>query len=442
MNSKLNRRDFIKAASLFGGMFSLGARSFGVQDGSPKKEIKPFAKSVIQIWFWGGPSQIDTWDPKPDAGYDYCGSLANAINTNVDGIKIGSLMPELAKRADKYSIIRSVRHFQNAHETGSYLVQTGRMPGRYVFPCAGAVVSKFKGVDAGYKGEIPPYIVLTEPQGRFSEAGFLGSKYKPFATGGNPASVPFAVEGIVARGITRKRQETRRELLNDLGTFKKALSNSGYLKTSEEAVEQAYNLILGDAGKVFDITSEPDKLRDAYGRNQFGCSCLIARKLVEAGVPYVTINYNGWDTHKSHFQEMNSKLPQTDRAISALLDDLQQRGLYDSTIVWWSGEFGRTPRVQWEAPYSGGRGHWGNAFSMMLAGGGFDGGKVVGATDDHAEKVVERPVSPCDLIGSIYSRMGIAKDATLRTPQGETLSLLEENEGNIKGDGILTELGC
>lgn len=451
MDSKkaLDRRDFLKAAGAMGALFGLGARGFSAELAAVPKEAakpaapkKPFAKSVIQIWFWGGPSQIETWDPKPEAGYDYCGQLSSPINTNVDGLRICELMPELAKCADTYSVIRSVRHFQNAHETGSYLVQTGRMPGRYVYPCAGAVVSKFKGVDAGYKGTIPPYIVLTEPQGRFSEAGFLGSKYKPFATGGNPSSIPFEVEGIVARGITRARQESRRKLLDDLGTFKKSLASSGYLKQSELAVEQAYNLILGDAGKIFDVTTESDKVRDAYGRNKFGCSCLVARKLVESGVPYVTINYPGWDTHKSHFQEMRKLMPQTDRAVAALIADLRERGLFDSTIIWWSGEFGRTPRIQWEAPYSGGRGHWGDAFSMMLAGGGFDGGKVVGKTDDKAEKVVERPVSPCDLIGSIYSRLGIPSDAVLRTPQGDTVGLLEDNEGDMKGDGILREIGC
>ena len=183
MGSKkaFDRREFLKAAGVAGALFGLGARGFsaGVPAAAKSAPVspaaggkKPFAKSVIQIWFWGGPSQIETWDPKPAAGYDYCGQLASPIDTNVDGLKICELMPELAKCADAYSVIRSVRHFQNAHETGSYLVQTGRLPGRYVFPCAGAVVSKFKGTDAGYKGVVPPYIVLTEPQGRFSAVSY------------------------------------------------------------------------------------------------------------------------------------------------------------------------------------------------------------------------------------------------------------------------------
>ena len=184
------------------------------------------AKSVIQIWMWGGPSQLDTFDPKPAAGYDYCGPLNKPIPTNVDGIIIGELLPLLAQQADKYSIIRSMTHGINAHETASYTAQTGRKPGdRLVYPCVGAVVSLFKGYNAGYKGLIPPYIVLTRPQGRFDEAGFLGVRYKPFATGGDPAQARFAVEGIVAQGITDQRQQSRRELLHQLNTLGKAMKD-------------------------------------------------------------------------------------------------------------------------------------------------------------------------------------------------------------------------
>jgi len=183
---------------------------------APSAALTPKAKAVIQIWMWGGPCHIDTFDPKPQAGNDYCGPLKNPITTNVSGIRIGELLPLLAKQADKYSIIRSMTHGNNGHETASYIVQTGRQPGRLVYPCVGAVVSRFKGYDHGYKGLVPPYVVLTRPQGRFSEAGFLGPKYKPFATGGDPNQSVFAVEGIVAKGINDDRQRKRRELLHSL----------------------------------------------------------------------------------------------------------------------------------------------------------------------------------------------------------------------------------
>ena len=179
--------------------------------GAESRRLAPCAKSVIQIWMWGGPSHLDTFDPKPDAGRDYCGPFTKPIATNVDGIRICELLPQLAKQADKYSIIRGMTHGVNAHETAAYTVQTGRISGgRDVYPGAGAVISLFKGYDAGYKGLIPPYIVLTEPQGRFSEAGFLGSRFKPFATGGDPAQARFTVEGVVAPGISDSRQQSRR----------------------------------------------------------------------------------------------------------------------------------------------------------------------------------------------------------------------------------------
>ncbi len=368
---------------------------------------------------WGGPSHLDTFDPKPAAGYDYCGPLDKPIATNVDGVVIGELLPLLARRADKYSIVRGLTHGINAHETAAYAVQTGRKPGeRLVYPGAGAVVSLVKGYSGGYRGLIPPYIVLTELQGRFSEAGFLGPRHAPFATGGDPQQTPFVVQGIVTPGITEQRQRDRRDLLRRLNTFGQALAGTTSLEAFTQAGDQAYELILGDAGKVFDLSQEPADVRERYGRNTFGQSCLAARRLVERGVPYVTINYKGWDTHRQHFQAMRQRLPQMDKGMAALLDDLSSRGLLDSTVVWWSGEFGRTPRVMWEPPWNGGRGHWGDAFSAVVAGGGFKGGRVVGATDARGEQVVERPVAPADVIGSIYELLGVGTDTKLPNPEG------------------------
>ncbi len=359
----ITRREAIRAGFAAAGLYA-GAGNAATAPGK--------ARSVIQIWMWGGPSHLDTFDPKPEAGSDYTGPLASPIETNVSGIRISELLPLLAKQADKYSLIRSMTHGVNAHETASYTVQTGRVQGgREVFPSVGAVVSLFKGYAAGYKGLIPPYIVLTEPQGRFSEAGFLGSRYKPFATGGDPAQARFAVEGVVAPGITEERQRGRREYLHQLDTLGQAMQGTPEMKAFEASEEQAYELILGDAGKVFDLSLEKDDVRERYGRNTFGQSCLAARRLVERGVPYVTINYKGgWDTHKQNFQVMRQRLPQMDRGLATLLQDLSERGLLESTVVWWSGEFGRTPKVMWEAPWNGGRGHWGRVFCALVAGGG------------------------------------------------------------------------
>jgi hypothetical protein len=253
------------------------------------------------------------------------------------------MLPLLAKQADKYSLIRSMTHRSNAHETATYMMQTGRNPGeRLVYPSMGAVVSLFKGYDHGYKSLIPPYVVLTTALGRFSEVGFLGPKYKPFVTGGDPNKTPFAVEGIVAEGITEQRQKDRRQLLSSLDSLGQALPDNDEFKRFDQCQNNAYEMILGDARKLFDLSQEKAELRDQYGRTTFGQSCLMARRLVEHGVPYVAINYGGWDTHKQHFETMRRKLPEYDKGLATLLQDLSSRGLLDSTIVSSYGDFGRT----------------------------------------------------------------------------------------------------
>lgn len=309
-----------------------------------------------------------------------------------------------------------------------------------MYPCVGAVTSLLKGYEAGYKGLIPPYVVLTEPQGRFDEAGFLGSRYKPFATGGNPAQTPFAVDGVIAPGITEQHQKDRRELLHQLDALTQTLASDPQIKATTQAENMAYDMILGDGAKVFDLSQEKPELRDRYGRTKFGQSCLVARRLVERGIPYVTINYGGWDTHKDNFQTMRRQVPELDKGMGTLIQDLAERGLLDSTIIWWGGEFGRTPKVQWEAPWNGGRNHWGKVFCSALAGGGFKGGQVIGSSDAHGEEVKDRPVYPVDLIGSIYTLMGIDPAAKLPNPEGLPTFVMPVADEGIKSAGLLKEI--
>jgi len=407
-----------------------------------KVAAKAKAKSVIQVFLWGGMSHTDTWDPKMDAGYDYTGQFSTAIDTNVTGVRLGSLFPLLAKQADKFSLIRSMTHRNNGHETAAYLMQTGHMPGeRLAYPCIGAVFALLKGYNVGYKGLIPPYVVLTQPQGRFSESGFLGSRCKPFATGGDPSAARFEVEGVIARGITDQRQNARREFLHSVNTLGNAMPENPELKIAKDAEEQAYNLILGEGKDVFDLSKEDVKLRDRYGRHTFGQDCLAARRLVEAGVPYVTINYpGGWDTHSNHFATMNKQCPQLDQGLASLLQDLADRGLLESTVVWCCGEFGRSPKVDWQPPWNGGRNHYGNVFSVLVAGGGFKGGQTVGSSDAKGEEVKERPVYPIDLLGSIYELAGIDADAKLPHPLGFDARVLASTENGAKTAGRLKEI--
>ncbi|HOY56876.1 MAG TPA: DUF1501 domain-containing protein [Verrucomicrobiota bacterium] len=406
--------------------------------GSPT--IEPKARSVIQVFLWGGMSQIDTWDPKPDAGYDYLGEFKNVIPTNVDGVQLGELFPKLARQADKYSLIRSMTHRNNGHETAAYLMQTGHTPGeRLAYPSIGAVFALFK--SPSYKGLIPPYVVLTQPQGRFSEEGFLGPKYKPFATGGDPNAPQFEVEGIVSRNITDARQKSRRELRDRMDTLGRAMAGNPQIAASEAAKQQAYELILGRGREVFDLSKEKPELRDRYGRHTFGQDCLAARRLVEAGVPYIVINYpGGWDTHSNHFATMRRQCPQLDQGLAMLLEDLHDRGLLESTIVWCCGEFGRGPKIDWQPPWNGGRNHYGNVFTVLVAGGGFKGGRIVGSSDDKAAEVKERPVYPVDLLGSIYALGGIDARARLPHPMGAEACVLPSAAEGVKSAGILREI--
>ncbi len=400
----------------------------------------PKAKAVIQIWLWGGPSHLDTFDPKPDAGHDYCGPYTKPIQTNVPGISICEMLPLLAQQADKYSLLRGMTHGNNGHETAAYMMLTGHKPGDgVVYPAIGSLVSYFKGYDHGYTGFIPPNIMLTEGVGRFAEEGFLSPLYKSFATGGDPNAKTFTVDGIIAAGISDERQAGRRKLLHSLDTLGNAMPNNPDLAALDTSEKKAYDLILGDARKVFDLSQEPDALRDKYGRNKFGQSCLMARRLVESGVPFISINYGGWDTHKQNFEAMRRMLPVLDAGLAALLQDLADHHLLDSTVVMCGGEFGRTPKIDWDAPWNGGRGHFGNAFTVLVAGGGFKGGHVVGATDAKGEKVVERPVYPQDLIGSILELLGIDPDAKLPNSRGLDLKVMP-SEDNGPGRGRLHEI--
>ena len=416
---------------------------------SPPQPPKAKARSVIQSWLAGGPSHLDTFDPKPDAGNDYCGPLMKPIATNVDGIRIGELLPELAKQADKFSIIRSMTHGNNGHETAAYLTQTGRQPGeRLVYPCAGAVVSRFRGYDAGYKGMIPPYVVLTQSQGRFSEAGFLGPRYQPFATGGDPTQQRFMVEGVASQGVSDQQQKDRRDLLHKLDTLGQSAKGNAALAAFYQSEEQAYDMILGDGAKAFDLSQEKTDLRSRYGHRPWsetafttlGQACLVARRLVERGVPYITINNGAWDTHSDHFRAMQQKLPELDQGLATLLADLADRGLLDTTVIWCCGEFGRTPKIDWQPPWNGGRNHYGRVFSAVVAGGGFKGGRAVGSSDAKGEEVKDRPVYPCDLIGSIYQLLGIDPDGKLPNPMGLALSVTPSKTDGVPMAGRLKEI--
>lgn len=391
------------------------------------------AKSVILVYLDGGPAQTDTFDPKPDTSRDYFGNFKGVSKTNVEGIYLGEKLPQLAQIADKYTLIRSLTHGVNAHETGHYAMITGDSSGgSVVYPSYGSVISYMK--KDTYKGILPVYISVTSANSRFNEGGFLGNEYKSFDTGGQPEKALYEVEGVMNRFVDKKRMDQRMSLLKE---FERQPMDKEIIDSLRSV---NMDFIWGESREVFDLSDEPDSVRERYGRSRLGQSCLVARRLVEAGVPFVNVRTTGWDTHKKHFQHMNTMLPDLDMALSALLEDLDSKGLLDSTIVLCGGEFGRTPKVLWEAPWNGGRAHFGAAFSYLVAGGGFHGGKVLGKTDKTGEKVIERPVYPCDLIGTIYLLMGIDPYGTLPHVSEGDLPILPSLLDEKQSKGLLYEI--
>ena len=438
----MNSRVFAAEAEVKKTPEQIEAEQKAVRDEAAKNKAKNKGKvkSVIQIFLWGGMSHNDTWDPKPGTGYDWLGEFDKVIPTNVEGIKLGALFPKLAKQADKFSLIRSMTHGNNGHETAAYLMQTGHKPdARLAYPSVGAIFAFFKKDE--YQGLLPPYVVMLEAAGRFSEEGFLGPGYKPFATGGDPNADRFEVQGIVNRGINDERQKARRELVDKINLMGYGLADVPEMADVEAAKQKAYGLILGRGKEVFNLENEPTELRDRYGRNTFGQECLAARRMVEAGVPYINISFpGGWDTHGNHFATMKRQCPWLDQGLATLLADLKEKGLLDSTLVWCTGEFGRTPKVSWEPPWNGGRHHHGAVFTVLVAGGGFKGGRVVGSSDEKGEKVKERPVYPADLLGSFYLLAGIDAAAKLPHPLGFDAHVLDTANEGMKSAGLLEEI--
>ena len=425
----IDRREFLKMMALCGvyGAFNRATGKLLAATAAPPKR-QP-AKSIIEIWVWGGPSHLETFDPKPSATKLYNGGYGD-IATNVKGIRISEFLPKLAQQADKYSIIRSMCHGTNGHETATYLMQTGRMPGDGItYPAIGAVMAMLKSSE--YKGKLPPYIALTTNKGRFSENGFLSDRFKPLATGSNPNNPQFLVDGFVSPGGLDKAHLSRRaKYAEELDSFTRAITSCRELREFEQAQNAAQAVLNGDDAKAFDLNLESPAMRDRYGRTRFGQCCLAARRLVEMNVPYITINAQGWDTHKKHFESMQKLGPEFDQGLSALLEDLSEKKLLDTTLIWCTGEFGRTPKVDYQEPWNGGRNHYCHCFSTMVAGGGFAGGRVLGKSSENGEFPIERPVSPVDLLWSIYELAGIDPAAPLPNPRNLDLTILPKSGGN------------
>jgi hypothetical protein len=396
-----NRRTFLRAGFLGLGGLTLAGALRAKAAGAVSKDT-----SVILIWLGGGPSHIDMYDLKPDAPTEFRGEF-KPIKTNVPGVEISEHLPLEAKLMDRMSIVRSGVHTNAGHGMGSHWMLTGYVPtieiNDNLHPSCGSVVAKMRGSNAP---QVPPYVCLPTPP-QSANAAYLGVAYNPFSPMGDPARGDFTVRDLkLPQRVNLSRFRGRRELLRGLDSLHRDVDTLGVAEGFDKFYAEAFDIITSKATRrAFDIHKEDERLRGKYGRtDSWGQSCLLARRLVEAGVTYVTVNMGGWDTHGNNFSELKARLlPRYDRCMAALVDDLAQRGLDKKVLVISYGEFGRTPRINSGA----GRDHWPNAMSVLFAGGGLKMGQVVGSTDGKAEAPKTRPCSPGDILATMYHVLGI-----------------------------------
>lgn len=381
----------------------------------------------------GGPTHFETFDPKPDAPMEIRGEF-EPIATKVPGVHYSQHMTRLAGLLDKYAMIRSIRHDQGNHGAGNHYMMTGsptRIPvgcGAFVsfHPSMGSVVAK----ECSAGAALPGYFSMPQ-MSRSGGPNFLGAKYAPFVVSDDPNGKNFRVRDVsVPLDLLGDRFDRRNELrrsIDRMKRFNEEIAGDPVLAT-DEYYRQGIDLVTStDAQAAFDISREKDEVRDAYGRNSFGQRALLARRLVEAGVPFITVYDGGWDHHADLFGALDNRLPSWDQTVAALIEDLDQRGMLESTLVVALGEFGRTPKISTLSGQSkAGRDHWANAMSVLMAGGGTPGGTVVGATDRNGYSAVERVLSPENFVSTVYTKLGIDPNKILYTPQGRPSHLVSD----------------
>jgi hypothetical protein len=433
----LRRRDFLHAGCL--SFLGLGLpQVFGLQaQGAVESDKKNV--NCIHLMLVGGPSQLDTWDPKPNAPVEIRGPY-KAIRTNVPGIEISENFPRMAKHADKYALIRSVYHTAAAvHDTGHQMMQTGRLfQGGIEYPNFGSVLSKLEGPN----GDVPPFVLMPHPIGNTGgnmphgqNAGFLGKGFDPFVLNADPSDPNFKVPDMLPPDyLSALRVDRRRDWREMIDKSVSKFETSQDARILDSSFHQAYTLMSSQKARAaFELHKEPQAVRDRYGMNRFGQSCLLARRLIEAGVRFVTINMFEtvfdeitWDIHGSKpFSPISCYRdlvgPMFDMAYSSLLEELSERGLLDTTIVLATGEFGRTPKVN----PAGGRDHWPQCWTILLSGGGIKGGQVVGASDEIGGAPKDRPTTPGEVAATVFKALGIDMSTELPGAGGRPIPLVD-----------------
>jgi hypothetical protein len=428
----LRRRDFLRIGGLTGFGLTLPrlmAAEAAAAQTSGQGQARRFpgqgtARSVILVYLGGGLSHHDSFDPKPDAPEEIRG-IYRPIAANVPGTQVGELLPRMSRLMDKVALVRSGAHNNDHHETATNWVLCGRFGSPFGdYPAMGAVVAH----QLGFRGPLPPYVSIprnTSFTWELGKSAWLGRRYESFRVG-DPNQANFQVQDVSpAAGLNPAGSQRRQNLLASMDGLARQIRGNDQIATYGEFQQRAQDLILSsEARAAFAIEREPDSLRDRYGRTTFGQSCLLTRRLIERGVRFVTVNYGGWDHHAKIWDSLNRKLPEFDKGFSALIEDLDVRGLMADTLVLAMGEFGRTPLINKDA----GRDHWGPAASLLLAGAGVRGGLVLGATDRRGAYVTRRPVAPADVAYTVYEAVGVDPHRWLMHPEGRPIEILDRGE--------------
>jgi hypothetical protein len=412
------------------GFLTVGAVGFGLSLGDffrlkARADLKKYdaidakADSVIHIFMPGGLAHQESFDPKPFAPIEYRGELGT-IQTKVEGELFCETLPQIAQIADKITVIRSMTHGEAAHERGTHNMFTGYRPSPALqFPSMGSVVSH----EFGPRNNLPPYVCVPSMPNVYAGSGYLSSSFSPFSLGSDPADGGFRVQDLdLPGGINESRFATRRHVLDAVNDhFAKKEKGDG-LAAMDTFYQRAYSLISSPkAREAFNIAAEPNAIRDEYGRNAAGQRMLMARRLVAAGVRFVSLQYGSWDLHTGIAPSMKSQMPAFDQAFAALIRDLERTGLLDRTLVMVSSEFGRTPKINKDA----GRDHWPKVFSVVLAGGGTKKGLIYGSSNSTASEPERDPIGPEDLATTVYHQLGIVADKELMAPGGRPIEIVD-----------------
>lgn len=422
LRSQFNRRDSIQVGFL--GFLGLGLKDYLQLKADETVAKNAVAQSVIYIYLPGGFAAQETFDPKPFAPVEYKGPL-NSIETSLVGTRFGEYLKETAKIANKLTIIRSMTHGEAAHERGTNNMFTGWRPSPALqYPSIGSIISH----ELGVRKNLPPYITIPNSINEFAGAGYLSNSFSGFSVGGNPEDNNFKVRDLrLPDGVDIQRFEKRKQMLDIVNNspFYKQNSQSDSLKTVDAFYQNAFDLMNSNqAVEAFDLSKENETIKEFYGKNAAGMRMLLSRRLIEAGVRFVTMTYGGWDMHDNIAGGIQNQLPSFDKAYAALIEDLDTRGLLDSTLVVVGTEFGRTPKVNPTA----GRDHWPKVFSSVMAGGGLKKGIVYGESDATSADVAKDPVSPENWAATIYHLLGIDYNKALIAPGDRPVKIIDNGK--------------